>query len=530
VARAAAVHTTLLQRVDAAAAAVATRRGGWLVAGIAAAVFALESIALPVVPGRDFGTYLRTYAQLADWHSPLPMTMLYRTPVAPVVVGVPLDVAGGWALLVAMALLFAASVLLWTRTALVFGARAALLTAVALLLYPGYTILFHRPASDPVTGAAFAVWAYLLARAVSRPTPGRFAAAGAAVALAALARPGNQVLAALCVVALLARVPWRGRILAAVAYLAAAAVLLGGWAVLNGLRYDDYAVARGGNAFLPFFRSFVTDHTVAPDNGPASRRLAAAVRRDLLTREPYRSRGIGLEAFFAKGNDREFEDLVNLSDRIDGWDSDYRLLRDVGTEAVRAHPGTYARGVASTVVRELWHPLYVALPDDAPAAAATGAGDGIPAARQGFYTTTPHGSAREVWTSPTQHRLVFADPADARRNAAVERKVERLAAGVPPYRGSAWGTRQLSRSSKLFPPPLLWLLVGAAGLVLRRPRRSLAAWALAAGALVVTLFNALTIYPIIEFAIPLMPALVVCGAAGLLGVRDPRAPAVTSPR
>ena len=55
------------------------------------------------------------------------------------------------------------------------------------------------------------------------------------------------------------------------------AVPLAAWAVLNGVRFGDYALARGGNAVIPFYRAFITDKIVSPENGPASRRLGAAV-------------------------------------------------------------------------------------------------------------------------------------------------------------------------------------------------------------------------------------------------------------
>ena len=110
-----------------------------------ALVFGLRSIALPGHPGTRLRDLLGYYVQMWDWHSVVPMAMLFRTPLAPLVIGGTLDLFGGWGLLVVMALLFAASVVLWTRTALTFGPRAALVTAVALLVYPGYGILFHTP-------------------------------------------------------------------------------------------------------------------------------------------------------------------------------------------------------------------------------------------------------------------------------------------------------------------------------------------------------------------------------------------------
>src|SRR5581483_4680231 len=146
-------------------------------------------------------------------------------------------------------------------------------------------------------------------------------------------------------------------------------------------------------------------------------------------------------------------------------------------------------------------------------------GDIIPAAHWGFYSTTPDGHIDEIWTSPTAHRVVFSTGAGQRRFVEIEAAASRLAARVPPYAGNRWLTLQLSRSSRLFPPPLAWLAAGVLGFLLRRSRGGLLAGALAGSALLLTLVNALTIYPVIEFAVPLAPALVVTGAAGLVGDR-----------
>lgn len=518
-----------------------SRRGPALLAVAALTVYGVQSIALPLVAGRDAGTYLRYYAQMFEWDSVLPMTALYRTPVAPLVLGVPLDLGGGALLQVVMGCLFAASILAWTAVARRVSARAAVLVALALLLYPGYGILFHGASSDSVFAAAFALWGWLVARGIASPAASRFAAVGAATALCALVRPGNQVLLLVAVVPLLLAAPWRSRIARAAALVAPAIVLLVGWAFLNEARYDDRAVARGTKAYVPFFRALVTDHIVAPENGEASRKLAAAVSQFLLVEEPYRSYGVDLDAFFGQASDRMFEDVLGLSDRAWGWDSDYATLRSVGLEAVRAHPGVYAKGVAGTVWRELWHPLHVALPrrvspesEAQPAEAEAKAdptptpqgGELIPAAHQGFYTTTPETRVREVWTSPTAHTLVFDRPGDRARYEALFARESELGGELRPYAGSESLTRWLSRSSKLWPPPVLWLVVGLAGVALRRPRRLALAAVPAAAALAVVVTSALGTYSIIELAVPVAPALVVLGAAGLLGERGIRSPAM----
>ena len=518
---------------------VGTRLGGTTVFALALVVFGLRSIALPVIPGRDFGTYVGYYVQMWDWHSVVPMAMLFRTPLAPLVIGGTLDLFGGWGLLVAMALLFAASVVLWMRAALAFGPRAALVTAVALLVYPGYGILVHTPASEPLAAATFAIWALALSRAWVAPGVGRFAVLGAATAATALARPAFEVLVLVAALPLVLRLPWRARLGGAVACAGVAVAVLGSWTVLNGLRYDDYTLSRAG-AFLPFYRTFTTDHIVRPENGPASRQLADAVRAELLPREPYRSYGITLDEFFRRGGPREFEDVVGITDRRWGWDTDYAHMRAVGIEAVRAHPLRYVSGVGRTTFEELWKPLFVALPStgaatpsdaqspsDAskqatpPALPVPTDGEVIPAARQGFFSTTPDAHIRERWTSPVDHSLVFATQAMQRRYDETARDASALLAEVPPYTGNEWLTLQFSRSSKLFPPPLLWLVAGLAGVVLRRPQRSGLAIALAAAAALVVGLQALAIYTIIEFAVPVAPAFLVLGAAGLVGTRTP---------
>ena len=89
---------------------IGTPRGAVVLAGVALAVYGLQSIALPVVPGRDFGTYLRFYVQMFEWDSPLPMTMLFRTPMAPLLVGGSLDLVGGYGAQALMAALYAGSI------------------------------------------------------------------------------------------------------------------------------------------------------------------------------------------------------------------------------------------------------------------------------------------------------------------------------------------------------------------------------------------------------------------------------------
>jgi hypothetical protein len=72
---------------------------------------------------------------------------------------------------------------------------------------------------------------------------------------------------------------------------------------------------------IPFYRAFITDKIVSPENGPASHRLAEAVRRHLVTRNPYKAYGVTVGDVFRSGSFRIHEDMYLLSDQVFGWDT-----------------------------------------------------------------------------------------------------------------------------------------------------------------------------------------------------------------
>jgi Glycosyltransferase family 87/Dolichyl-phosphate-mannose-protein mannosyltransferase len=433
--------------------------------------------------------------------------------------------------------LYAGSILAWFLAARRFGGKAALLSAAALLLYPGYAILFHELSSDAVFAAAFAGWSFLVVRTLLSPTTKGFAAVGAGVGILVLIRPGNQVLLVLALVPLIVCATWRARLVSAVAFLVPAVVLIAGWAVHNGIRYDNYTIARGGNATVPFYRAFVTDRIVRPTNGPASRELARAVERDLLPKEPYRSYGITLYDFFHRASPRMQVDLLALSDRLKGWHSNYRWLRDVGVEAVRAHPASYARGVARSTWGMLTLGLYRNGVSTASPPAGTTAGSGsagapatvvvggkalpeptegepIPSAHEGGVST-PDNSIYTVWTSPTEHHLVFVHSGARARYDALHRRMDELAANLPHRAGSPSLAHRLNQSSRWLLPPVVWLAVGTILLAFRRPRNALALAVPMIAALLVIVLTALGLPAEPHYSVPVAPAFVLLTGTAL---------------
>ncbi|PWU24683.1 MAG: hypothetical protein C5B48_05130 [Candidatus Rokuibacteriota bacterium] len=516
---------------------VATRRGALVLFLLGVGAHLFRSIAWPVGGGRDLDEYLLDYAQLLDRHPLLPWPMLFRTPATPVVAGLSLDLFGGVLVEPVMAVLYAASIVAWTRVALRFGRRAALVTAVALLLYQGYALMFHELSSEPVFAASFSLWALALVRAADRPSGGRFAVVGLVTALVVLVRPGNAVLLAFVVVPLVMGSTWRQRARYGGAFAAAALLPLAAWSVQNGLRFGDYTLARGGNAVVPFYRAFITDHIIQPQNGPASRRLARAMRTHLLTRQPYRGYGVTLDELFRRGSFRVHEDLYNLSDEVFGWSSAYSVLRDTGVEGIEAHPGTYARGVATTLWQELSRAQFRLGAPNGPAHGGVQSqpsevvggqrlprpteGEPIPGG-QNAWISRPDSSIRQVWTSPTAYHFVFARPGERRRFDEIQRRLNRLFANLPRSRGNVSLSHRLNELSRWYPRPYQWVLVGLIALAVRRPRRWLLLCSFSLAGLLVVFLDALGLFADLHFLLPIAPAFVLLGVGGLLGTREAR--------
>ena len=504
---------------------------------IALVAYALVSVAVPLEAGRDLARYLLVYAQLFDPEVLYPHALLTRAPGTPLVAGGLLE-AGTVVAEAGCALLYAGSVTAWCAVARRFGPAAAVATALALVVYPGYVLLFHRLSSDALFAAAFSVFALLLARALEHPDAGRFAALGAAVAGLVFARPTGQALVLLVLLPLVVARTWPSRIRSATAFALAATFPLLAWSVHNHFRLDDFTVVRSGGATFTLFRSFVADRIVEPENGPASRELARAVARDLLPYEPYRSYEIDLDDFFSSGSFRMHEDLTVLADRTWGWDDDYGQLSRVATEAILAHPWPYAKGVAGDLRDLLVWPLYARVEASSEAVAPSvtppargiavarqslptpSEGEPIPAARQSAFISTPDGRIREVWTSPTDHHIVFPTPEDEARAAEIDQRVNGVLANLPDRDGSSDLARWLNSLSRWYPRPIVWLLVGLVAVAFRRPRGALLPLILTGCALLLLFTTALAVYAVAEYSVPLVPAFVLLATAGLLGPRS----------
>ena len=511
---------------------VPTRRAAVALFLLALAVYWIEALGWPMAKGRDTWDYLAYYLQLLDSDPPLSELQLFRTPLTPLVLGIPLDLGGSTLLEIVFGVLYGIAILAWSAMALTFGRLPALASALLLLAYPAYATLYHQASSDAIFATGLACWALLLARTLERPSGWRFAALGAGIAVLVLVRAANEILLPLALVPLFAAVPWRRRFVWTGVCLAAAVLPLATWAVLNGVRYDSTTVQRGGRAWVPFLRVFTTERTVAPDNGSASRRLAALIEQGVLAKEPHAGLGVTLDEYLANGSNYETVRLIALSDRVLGRDENYGVLFDSAVEAIRKHPGTYVRGVAHTYwdflmqapLREDVAPREQTAPEQP---APTYESDGIvlpnPQAHV-LLEAVPYGF---VWCASDyidscvvkEPSLVWDDPTRQRRYREIVEQVGAWDAELPSREGVAFVPEILNRVTPRFPRPPLWLAVGVVAVLVRRPRGRQTILALWLSAGLVLLVHAVSQGVAPEFALPVYPVFLVTALVALAGER-----------
>lgn len=485
-------------------------------------VYGLESVAWPLAYGRDGTTYLMYYLDMWHAHPAYPALMLFRTPLAPLVYGPPLQLGGPLLAEAIMAVAYAVSVLAFAAAAREFGKLPAVLTAVALLAYPGYSALFHQISSDPVFAFVLSLWTLSVIRAVRSPETRRFWILGLLSFALVMARPGSQVLLVFGLVPLVLPGSWRSRSAWAGGFLGVSIGLLLLWSGYNDLRYGSFVVARAGWANVPFYRVFTMEKLVRAENGPASRELASAIQRDLLSKTPYLQLGVKTpDQYFEIGSDRMWSDVVWIVDREWGWHSNYAILRKVSIEAIRKHPHLYARDVAAGVWDELRYPYVQNAPQAARAARAGPPRMLAAAARPVSTSLSSDYGGRYWWLASTPS----GRPPVPSRVARLVRAVDDLQRDIPERSGSAGAARVLNRISRIYPWPVIWLAIGLLALALRRPRGASALIVIAALALVVIVFTELGEPPGLEYGLPFTPVFVLTAIAAITGPRGRGGPA-----
>ncbi len=208
-------------------------------------------------------------SRLFDADTLLPWSMLFRTPGTPLVVGPLLDLFGGALAEPVSAVLYAGSIVAWAAAARTWGPRAALAVAAVAALLPRLRGDVPRARQRARDGAPPS-----RSGRCSSPAPRctRRSAASPPPEPPSRSSPSSARGTSSCWRSRSSRScsPGRGATASrwAGAFAAAAVLPLLAWTLHNGLRYDEWGLARGGKAVIPLYRALLFDRIVGARRRP----------------------------------------------------------------------------------------------------------------------------------------------------------------------------------------------------------------------------------------------------------------------
>jgi hypothetical protein len=283
---------------------------------------------------------------------------------------------------------------------------------------------------------------------------------------------------------------------------------------------------------VPFFK-VLSLHTIAPENGSASRKLSAAIQRDVLTLPPYRRLHVDLQTYLQSPFNLEAIRLIALSDRDFGRSSNYSVLYDASIEAIRKHPRAYIESVRRTYWGFLWFrfalepvrhrpppppgpPSFLA-PNGKPRPSPEALSPLVQAIRFGFVWCPTDAIDRCILKDPS---VAFSSVSQQHRYRELTGRVREWNAQLPVRNGVRALEGKFNTLSWHEPAPVFWLVLAALGIAFRRPRGWPSLVVVCGGAGLVLFVHALSQQPQAEYSIPLTPVFVLAAVAAARGFRS----------
>jgi hypothetical protein len=301
--------------------------------------FWLLALFFPLRPGRDMTTYFLWFRDLFAIEPEFPLLMLFRTPLTPLFYGTCFQIFGEGGIEVILSLAYAASITavfaVLREFSLVLAWTLNVLVALNLWLFWS----FNSVGSETLQTVLLCFWFSCTFFAMGSSRLGAWVGSAVLASLLVLNRPGNQTFLLCFLLPFLpANVAVARRFLNAGVFLTIYAVAYLAMCSFNYFRYGEFCFAKLGDAHLPFYRLFVQERVISPENGPASRQLADFVEAKILPTPVYVQHEITSDIFFRCSTQRMFNSLIYaVQKEARGYDFD--LLRRAGMESIWRDPG-----------------------------------------------------------------------------------------------------------------------------------------------------------------------------------------------
>ena len=298
----------------------------------------LLALLFPLRAGRDMVTYFLWFRDVFAIEPEFPLLMLFRTPLTPLFFGTCFQIFNERGIEVILSLAYAASITAVFAVLREFSSLAAWALNVLVGVNVWLFWSFNAVGSETLQTVLLCLWFSCTFFAMGSGRVGAWLASAVLASLLVLNRPGNQTFLLCFLLPFFnVKVAIARRFVNAGVFLAVYLVSYLAMCSFNYFRYGEFCFARLGDAHLPFYRLFVQEHVISPENGPASRQLADFVESKILTNPVYVQHEITTDIFFRCSTQRMFNSLVYaLQKEASGYD--FGLLRKAGMESIWRDP------------------------------------------------------------------------------------------------------------------------------------------------------------------------------------------------
>ena len=318
---------------------------------LAIATHVLLWLAYPLHWGPDGPNYIYYYLDILRKEPLFPMILTYRTPIAPLFYGLLLDIGGSITASVVLEILVIILIPSVYLLSFQWGKNAARASTIAFILFLPFQIQFHQISSDALFSFFLILFFLTFKYAIIHKNIVSWVILGIISAFTILTRPSGIIIVLALLSIFFLKLGFKKIIKLTAVYLLCILTLLLSFVVFKGLRYNDYSLSRGSD-YTAFMRVYTLHEPLwNPKNGPDSEKLAKIVEKNLLSTDLYKKYNITMDKVLNNWHNRRIlGDIIVTVDRTEGWDTGYKLLKNVAAESVKAYPYSYLKNYIKDII------------------------------------------------------------------------------------------------------------------------------------------------------------------------------------
>ena len=308
--------------------------------------------AFPLHFGPDGIIFADYFIDIFNKESVFPMILTYRMPVSPLLYGFLLKTGGvilTSTICQTLSLICIPFIYLLANS---WGKIAARISAILLVILVPFQILFHQINSDALFGFAAIIMFVFFKYLIDNKNIKYASFFGISTAFLVLIRPSGVFAIILMIFLFFIKIKFKLILKLIAIYAISFLIIISPFLTYKIIKFNDFSLSRGSN-YMEFMRIYTLQEPLfKPANGPYSGKLGKLAEEHLINSKFYKKYDVSFEKFLNhRPNRRFFGDLIVLVDKTQGWNTNYKLLRQVAFESIKSNPLSFFKNLSLDIFK-----------------------------------------------------------------------------------------------------------------------------------------------------------------------------------